>query len=67
MIFKFLFAILFLHLSICAIGQHLHIQGSVKEKSSNHPIAFANIYINGTSAGTITNQDDVYLFHFSEK
>src|SRR5690242_1052085 len=39
------------------------IKGKLLDSNSNQPIPFASVYIKGSSIGTTTNDDGVFLFH----
>jgi hypothetical protein len=52
---KFLLLLLFFNLNICAYNQV--IKGTVCDQNTKSPIYSASIYFNGTSAGTLSDQN----------
>ena len=41
----------------------ISIKGKLLDSKSNQPIPYASVYIKGSSIGTTTNDDGVFLFH----
>lgn len=42
-------------------AQHVSFSGTVNEKKSGEPIVGANVYFNGTTLGTVTDKDGMYV------
>jgi len=41
----------------------ISIKGKLLDSKSNQPIPYASVYIKGSSMGTTTNDDGIFLFH----
>lgn len=47
-------------LTFCQVGYNQIIKGTILDQSNNSKIAFATVYINGTSVGTYTDQNGYF-------
>ncbi len=52
--------ILLLFLSVTALAQNATIRGTVKEKASGQPVLYTNVYLQGTSHGSVTDVNGYY-------
>ncbi len=60
------FILLFLFVNFYMVAYNQLIRGTISDKQSGHPIAFASIYFNGTFDGTISDQDGIFELDISK-
>src|SRR5687768_5671784 len=53
---QLLLSLLFISISAIAFGQQAIIKGSVFNKINNQPIPFANVAVQGTTAGVVADE-----------
>lgn len=61
---KALWSSIFLISWYSVLSQTLTIEGSVKDKSTGEPLAFANVYLKETNFGTVTSQSGNFKLKF---
>lgn len=62
-------SILLFSLLLCFYGGFsqtiITIEGQVRDRSSDEPLAYVNIHLTGTNLGTVTNQTGYFVFKYS--
>lgn len=62
----FVILILFpVSIGVQAQNSFVSIKGKVIDNQTKVPISFASVYVRGSSAGTTTNADGIFLFHIA--
>ncbi len=58
---KQILAIIFLYLSLIVYSQNITINGKVIDNSTQKPLEYVNIYIKGTTIGTVSNIEGSFI------
>ena len=59
---KIIFTAIFSFILVFSYGQNGKIRGKVIDKNTNEPIAFANVILEGTQIGSVSDLDGVFKF-----